>query len=458
MSEQQDVRQWSSQLLFIAAAIGSAVGIANIWKFTYIVGHAGGGAFVLIYIAALFCVAMPALIAELLVGRRGGKSVVRTMRVLHGHEGISRAWRFYGVMAVTGVFIALTFYCVVAGWTIDFFVVATLHGFKDISAEAAQAGLAELFASPGRIMFYQAIFIAFTVGIVAGGVRRGLERALKLLTPGLFLMLLVLLIYAMVAGNFAEGLAYLFKPDMSQVTGRVVLLAVGQAFFSLGVGVGVIMTIGAYMRKDFPIGSSAIVIAACDGGVAIIAAMAIFPIVFAYGLSPAEGPGLIFATLPVAFGQMPGGAIIGPLFFLLMAFAALSSSITLLESIIATLEDYTGIARPLLSWGSGVALFVVGLATVFSFNILSDFHPLGFIAGFQGMTLYDLKGFALANVIMPAGGILVASLAGWSLSKSAVREELALRNPRMFALWYNTVRFVVPTVVLLVFWVNLTGN
>ena len=303
-------RKWSSNLMFLAAAIGSAVGISNVWKFTYVAGENGGGAFVIVYVAAIAFVALPALIAEFLVGRRGGASVVKTMDNLAAREGIGRAWRYYGQMAALGAFIALSFYCVVAGWTIDYFFRATTVGFSNITADQSAAALADLLGNPMRMMVSQILFLGLTAITVAAGIRRGLENVLRWLTPALFVILLTLLVYAMIAGDFAAGAAFLFVPDFSKLNTQTVLLAVGQAFFSLGIGLGVLLTIGAYMDKKSSIVKASLIVAAADGGVALIAGLAIFPIVFAHGLSPAEGPGLIFTTLPVAFGQMPAGAIL----------------------------------------------------------------------------------------------------------------------------------------------------
>ncbi|MCW8925172.1 MAG: sodium-dependent transporter, partial [Xanthomonadales bacterium] len=298
-------RKWSSNLMFMAAAIGSAVGISNVWKFTYVAGENGGGAFVLVYVAAIAFVALPALIAEFLVGRRGGASVVKTMDNLAQREGIHRAWRWYGQMAALGAFIALSFYSVVAGWTIDYFYHAMATGFTGISPDQSSATLDRLMSSPGRMIVSQLVFLGLTAVTVAAGVRRGLENVLRWLTPALFVILFALLIYAMIEGDFAAGAKFLFVPDFSMLNSQTVLLAVGQAFFSLGIGLGVLLTIGAYMDRKTSIVKSAIVVAAADGGVALIAGLAIFPVVFAQGLSPAEGPGLIFETLPIAFGQMP---------------------------------------------------------------------------------------------------------------------------------------------------------
>ena len=382
-------RKWSSSLMFFAAAIGSAVGISNIWKFTYVAGENGGGAFVLIYVLAIVFVALPALTAEFLIGRRGGASVEKTMENLAKRDGIIRAWRYYGLMAVTGAFLALSFYSVVAGWTIDYFFLA-VKGFGGETVKGASDALAGLYANPLRMMASQFTFVALTAAVVAAGIQGGLERALKWMTPALFVILLILLIYAIIAGDFSAALTFLFVPDFTQLNANTLLMAVGQAFFSLGIGLGVLMTIAAYMDQKTSILKAAAVVAFADGFVALLAGLAIFPIVFANNLSPAEGPGLIFATLPVAFGQIPGGALVGPLFFLLMAFAALTSAITILGTIVAWGEDYTRFSRRTISMFTGTLLWVVGLATVFSFNIWADIRPAAWIPALSGKTIFGV--------------------------------------------------------------------
>ncbi len=448
-------RKWSSNLMFIAAAVGSAVGISNVWKFTYVAGENGGGAFVIVYVAAIALIALPALIAEFLVGRRGGASVVKTMDNLAKREGIARAWRYYGQMAALGAFIALSFYCVIAGWTIDYFYFAVTAGFEAVTAEQSAAALEQLMASPGRMIVGQTVFLAITAITVAAGIRRGLETVLRWLTPALFGILFVLLAYAMIAGDFAAGAAFLFVPDFSRMNAQTVLLAIGQAFFSLGIGLGVLLTIGAYMDKKSSIVKSALIVAAADGGVALIAGLAIFPIVFAHGLSPAGGPGLIFETLPIAFGQMPGGAILGPLFFVLMAFAALTSAITILECVVAAVEDYSGMPRRQIVAVLIVLLWLLGLGTVFSFSALEDFYPLGFLPAFSERNIFESLDYVVSNFMMPIGGVLVAVLAGWGLRKSSTLDELQVRDSYWYGIWRMLVRFVVPIAIALVFLVNL---
>ena len=448
-------RKWSSHLMFLAAAIGSAVGISNVWKFTYVAGENGGGAFVLIYVGAIALVALPALIAEFLVGRRGGASVVKSMENLARKDGIRPAWRYYGQMAALGAFIALSFYAVVAGWTIDYFVQALGNNFYGISAEQSSAALASLMESPGRMIASQSVFLALTAVTVAAGIHGGLERVLRWLTPALFVILLLLLVYAVIAGDFAAGARFLFLPDFSRLSGQTVLLAVGQAFFSLGIGLGVLLTIGAYMDQKSSIVRASIVVAAADGGVALLAGLAIFPIVFAHGLSPAEGPGLIFATLPIAFGQMPAGAILGPMFFLLMAIAALTSAITILETVVATALDYSELSRGKIVLVLSLLLWIAGLGTVFSFSSLSNFYPLSFIPAFETRTIFSSLDYVVSNFMMPLGGVLIALLAGWGLSRQATRDELALRSDRLYGLWRLLVRYLVPAAIALVFVVNL---
>jgi len=448
-------RKWSSHLAFLAAAIGSAVGISNVWKFTYVAGENGGGAFVLVYVGAVAFVALPALIAEFMVGRRGGAGVVKSMDNLAARDGISPLWRYYGQMAALGAFIALSFYSVVAGWTVDYFYQAVRGGFQGVTAEGSAAALDALMSNPGRMVISQLVFLCLTAFTVAAGVRKGLERVLRLLTPALFVILFILLIYAIFAGDFAAGARFLFMPDFSRLNAHTVLMAVGQAFFSLGIGLGVLLTIGAYMDRKSSIVRASVVVAAADAGVALLAGLAIFPIVFAHGLSPAEGPGLIFATLPVAFGQMPGGSVLGPLFFVLMAVAALTSAITILETVVATIEDYSGASRyKIVLWVTAL-LFVAGLGTVFSFSTLADFHPLGFIPAFENRNIFQSLDYIVSNFMMPAGGVLIAMLAGWGLSREATRDELGANDSVAFGTWRLLVRFLVPAAISWVFVANL---
>jgi len=441
--------------MFLAAAVGSAVGISNVWKFTYVAGENGGGAFVLIYLAAILFIALPALIAEFLVGRRGGASVVMTMDVLAERDGVSRSWRWYGKLAALGAFIALSFYSVIAGWTVDYFVRTIAMGFTAVTVESTAAELDELMQNPLRMMASHLLFLGATALTVAAGIRKGLENVLRWLTPALFVLLIVLIGYAFAAGDVAAGVRFLFVPDFSKIDAGTVLLAVGQAFFSLGIGLGVLLTIGAYMDRGSSILRAGLLVAAADASVALLAGLAVFPIVFANGLSPAEGPGLIFVTLPVAFASMPAGAIFGPLFFALMAIAALTSAITIMETIVSVIEDYTRWSRRKIVLITAACLWFAGLGTVFSFSSLEDFYPLALIPGFDERNIFQSLDYIVSNWMMPAGGVLVAMLAGWGLGRTATREDLALPPGSLHNTWLFLVRYAVPLAIATVFLVNL---
>ena len=455
MAEKSLSKTWSSNYLFLLASIGSTVGLSNIWRFTYLAGENGGGAFVIIYIISLIVMGIPILAAELMIGRRGGRSMVGTLRALVEKEGISPAWKYFGWVAMIGVFLILSFYCVIAGMTLDYTFTSFTGALDHLDATSAVSYYNQLLTNPLRLMLSQGIFIAANVWIVAKGIQDGLERSVSWMTPALFVILVALVVYAMFAGQFVQGLSFLFAPDFSKISPTIVLAAFGQAFFSLGIGVGVMLTYGAYMPRNSSILKSAAIISFSDGFASILAGLAIFPIVFQYGLSPAEGPGLIFMTLPIAFGQMPGGGFIGALFFLLLVFAALTSSISLLESIISHLEETMELSRKKITIYAGILLWTIGLGTVFSFNIWSDFTPLDMIKPLKGKTIFGIIDYFGSNLLMPVGGILMAILAGWIIPKASSRDELDIKQAWVFNVWRFLIRFVAPATVAAIFISNL---
>jgi len=437
------------------AAIGAAVGLGNIWKFPYMTGANGGSAFVLVYLLVIVFVAIPILIAEIGLGRRGRQSPPNSVAIIAREEGRSKVWSIVGWLGVMSSYLIMTYYSVIAGWAMSYMFRAGSGGFEGQNAAATSAGFNALLADPLQLTIWHGIYMLITVLILIRGLRRGIERTVQILMPLLFMLLLVMVGYAAVEGDMSAGLHFLFDFDLSAINAKVVLMAVGHAFFSIGVAMGLMMGFGAYLGKDISIAKSALVIACADTLVALLAGIAIFPLVFANGLDPAEGPGLIFVTLPIAFGNMTGGLIFGTLFFILLFFAALTSSIGALEPVIAWVEEKTSFKRAtaaILTCGSG---FVLGMASVFSFNIWADVHPLGFVDQFAGKTFFNLLDYFTANVMMPLGGLLLAVFVGWRIAPKAVAAETDIRNPTVFRVWFWLLRWVVPISITLIFISNL---
>jgi len=314
--------QWSNRMAFILAATGSAVGLGNIWKFPYITGENGGGAFVLVYLVCIAAIGVPIMMAEVLLGRRGRQSPINTMATLAAEEKRPAPWALLGWMGVVAGFLILSYYSVIAGWSLSYVFRSAGGMFEGATADGVSSIFSQFISSPESLLAWHTIFMVATMIVVARGVQHGLEKAVRYLMPALFLLLIVLVFYAMTTGYFSQGLTFLFTPDFSKITASTILVAMGHAFFTLSLGMGAIMVYGSYLPKDTSIAKTSMVIAAADTMVALLAGMVIFPIVFAHGLEPGAGPGLIFKTLPIAFGQMDAGILIGTLFFLLLVFAA----------------------------------------------------------------------------------------------------------------------------------------
>ena len=445
---------WSSRLAFILAATGSAVGLGNIWKFPYVTGENGGGAFVLVYLLCIAIIGIPIMMAEVMIGRRGGHSPVNSIKAIAQRDGLNPAWKLVGAVGILAGFLILSFYSVIGGWAISYVGTTASGQLSGQTADAVGAIFSGLLSNPGTLLLWHTVFMALVMLVVAKGVRSGLERAVSILMPALFVLLLIVVGYAMTTGHFGQAAAFLFQPDFSKLTTSGVLVALGHAFFTLSLGMAVMMAYGSYLPKKISIAKTSITVSVIDTGVALLAGLAIFPIVFANGLEPGAGPGLIFQTLPLAFGQMPMGSLFGTLFFVLLIFAAWTSGISLLEPIVEWLEEQKGMSRTVSTLGAGVVCWALGIASILSLNLWADFAPLGFIPMLEGKTIFDLLDFFTANILLPLGGLLVALMAGWVMSKPAMEKELAL-SPGTFNLWFVTVRFITPIAVGVVFIYNL---
>ncbi|MBY6192626.1 sodium-dependent transporter [Marinobacter hydrocarbonoclasticus] len=445
---------WSSRLAFILAATGSAVGLGNIWKFPYVTGENGGGAFVLVYLLCIAIIGIPIMMAEVMIGRRGGHSPVNSIKAIAQRDGLNPAWKLVGAVGILAGFLILSFYSVIGGWAISYVGTTASGQLSGQTADAVGAIFSGLLSNPGTLLLWHTVFMALVMLVVAKGVRSGLERAVSILMPALFVLLLIVVGYAMTTGHFGQAAAFLFQPDFSKLTTSGVLVALGHAFFTLSLGMAVMMAYGSYLPKKISIAKTSITVSVIDTGVALLAGLAIFPIVFANGLEPGAGPGLIFQTLPLAFGQMPMGSLFGTLFFVLLIFAAWTSGISLLEPIVEWLEEQKGMNRTVSTLAAGVVCWALGIASILSLNLWADFAPLGFIPMLEGKTIFDLLDFFTANILLPLGGLLVALMAGWVMSKPAMEKELAL-SPGAFSLWFVTVRFITPIAVGVVFIYNL---
>ena len=431
---------WSSRWTFILAATGSAVGLGNIWKFPYMAGDNGGGAFVLVYLACICIIGLPIMLGEIMIGRRGRSSPANSMKSLAAEANTTSAWTLLGATGALAGLLILSFYSVAAGWAMSYI----FNGFQNITAESSSSSFNNLLSSPSSLIFWHSLFITITVFIVARGILKGLEKWINTLMPMLFLIILLLCIYAMQTGAFLEGLRYLFMPDFSKINPQVMLEALGQAFFTLSLGMGAIMAYGAYMPANQNIGKTAVSVAALDTGVALLAGIAIFPIVFANGLAPSEGPGLVFVTLPIAFSAMPFGILFGTLFFVLLSIAALSSSISLIEPGVAWLIESLKIKRITATVLLGFTAWFIGLFSALSFNLLSEFTIFG-------KNFFDATDFLTNQIMLPLGGIFIAIFVGWIMKKEHVLDELGFQENFIFKAWYFSVRFVAPTLVGLVF-------
>jgi len=435
--------QWTNRMAFILAATGSAVGLGNIWKFPYIAGENGGGAFVIVYLVCIAAIGVPIMMAEVMLGRRGRQSPINTMKTLAAENGRPAIWSALGWMGVAAGFLILSYYSVIAGWALSYVFRTGSGMFVGATADGVNNIFTELVSDPERLLAWHTIFMVATMVVVARGVQHGLEKAVRYLMPTLFVLLLILVFYAMTTGYFSDGVDFLFSPDFSKITANSILIAMGHAFFTLSLGMGAIMVYGSYLPKDISIAKTSIMIAGADTAVALMAGLVIFPIVFANGLEPGAGPGLIFKTLPIAFGQMDAGILIGTLFFVLLVFAAWSSSISLIEPAVAWLVENKGMNRIYASVWVGLATWMVGIGTVLSFNLWDNFKIFG-------LTFFDLLDYLTANIMLPLGGLFIAVFAGWLMHTQSSKDELNTTEDG-YKLWTVLVRYITPVAVMIVF-------
>lgn len=428
--------QWSSKIGFILAAAGSAIGLGAIWKFPYMAGTNGGSVFVILFIISTFAIGLPILLAEFVIGRMGQSDAITSLKKL----APGRKWHVVGWLGLGMSFIILSFYSVVGGWILSYLTRALFFG---LNVNDHGELFASIIANPYEVLLAQAIFMLLTIWIVQSGIRGGIERASRIMMPLLFVFFIILAIRSLTLDGAMEGVRFLFVPDWSELTGSTVLLALGQAFFSLSVGVTAMMTYASYLPKEERLGQSAVNVSILNIVISLLAGLVIFPAVFALGQSPDEGPGLIFIILPAIFNQIPFGNLFMIVFFILMLFATLTSSIAMLEIVVSSGIRKKHDRRKRASWVYGLLIFIVGIPSALSFGILGNTHIFG-------MTIFDFADTLTSKIGMPLGALLISLFAGYVLTKSQTDTELRM-HPFLNSLWKFLVRFVAPIAILIIF-------
>ncbi|MCP4350553.1 MAG: sodium-dependent transporter [Desulfobacterales bacterium] len=434
---------FTSKLGIIAAIAGSAVGLGNIWKFPYIAGVYGGGAFVFVYLVCIAVIGLPLVLSEFIIGRKAQRNAVGSFRFLAPRS----YWHIPGVMGVTAAVMILAFYGVVAGWTLEYLLKAIINSFAGKNPAELEGIFGGFISKIARPVFWQVIFMGLTCWIVLAGIKGGIEKASKLLMPILLFIIIVLDIRAITLPGADKGLSFLFKPDFSKLTAEGMLNALGHAFFSLSLGMGTLITYSSYMSKKENLATTAVQITIVDTVIALLAGVAIFPAVFAFGIEPGAGPGLVFITLPNVFQQMPGGYFFCILFFLLLAIAALTSSISILEVVVAFFAEELHLQRRTATIISAVGITIIGFPCSLSMGVWSN-------AKFMDKTFFDWLDFIASNVLLPLGGLLIVTFVGWILHCKEVERELTNDGDLKagyLPFFMFLAKFVAPMVIAIVF-------
>ena len=433
---------WIGKWTFILAATGSAVGLGNIWGFPYKAGTNGGGAFVLIYLGCILIIGIPIMISEIILGRRSGNSPINAMRYIALESNRSSSWQVVGWSGIFAGILILSFYSVIAGICLNYiFISATSSGTLSSPEQ-----FSNVIASPINLILWHTVFMILTALIVSAGIKDGIGRMVKILMPLLGFLMIFMVIYSIINGDFSRAMSFLFAPDFSNVTSDTLLQAMGQAFFSLSLGMGSIMAYGAYMPKEQKVVGTSFTVASLDTLIAILAGLAIFPIIFAFNLEPNSGPGLVFVSMLSAFNQMQFGQFIGPLFFILLSVAALSSSISLLEPGVAYMSEENILSRRGSAQIISFFVWILGIGSALSFNIWSDFSLIG------DRNFLDSMDFIANQILLPLGGMLIAIFVGWFMKKSLIEDELGPINTNLYVLWRFFVKFIAPACVGYVFY------
>jgi len=443
---------FNSRIGSVLALAGSAVGLGNIWRFPYMLNEYGGGAFLLIYLICIVVVSLPIMMSEFIVGRRSRSGAFNSIRALQP----TGAWKYIGVLLVFIPAATLCYYCVIGGWTLDYFVKSLTFTFNNSSSpEEIESLFGQFVSSPVLPLFFHGLFLLATALIIRMGVKQGIEKCSKVMMPTLFIIIVFIAIWSICLPRAGEGLKYLFKPDFSKITPEVCLAAMGQSFYSLSIGMGIMITYSSYFSKDADITKTAALTISSDFIFAIIAGSAIIPALFAYGLPSGQGTGLVFKTLPVVFSQMPLGGLVSIIFFFAVLLAALTSAMSLFEVPVSWLTEQKGLSR------NKACIIVYSVALVFgavcslSFGVLNDITICG-------KTIFDFTDYTIGNYLMPLGGLLLVLFVGWKMKRDDVVDELynsksGAKHSLGFRIFDFIVKFVSPAAILAIFLSGIIG-
>ena len=450
-------RTWSSRITFYLGAVGAAVGIGSIWRFPYLAGTSGGSAFVVVFVLAISLIATPLLAAEFLIGRRARLSPPTAAGEVARESRLSKRWNAIGVLGTIAAFLILSYYTVIAGWVLAYTWKCASGALSGLSRAEVTALWRRFLSNPLEMGAWHFAFLSLVVYFSARGLHRGIELATKIRGPALLTLLLVLDVYALSSGDVRRGLAFAFAPNFRAITPEVVLVAIGQAFYATGVGMAMMIAYGAYVSRGTSLVRSAAIISGAVLVVSLLSTLLVFPLVFHYGMNPAQGTELVFDVLPKAFAEMPAGRVIGSLFFLLLVFAALTPSIAALEPVIAHVLQRTRLRRGPAVLLSAGALWLLGIASVLSFNLLARWRPLGFLPGFAQATWFDVADYVSSNILLPLGAVLTSVLVGWRLKRAVISEELAETTPLARRVCVFLLRTLCPIAILVVLVFKLFG-
>lgn len=435
--------QWASKLGFILATAGSAIGLGAIWKFPYIAGKSGGGVFLLIFLIFTIFIGLPILLAEFIIGRGSQKDAVSAYRFFVPNS----KWYSIGILGMITCFILLSCYSVVGGWILLYIGETLLGNLSNLSEVAYGETFESFIGNPYYAILSQLVFMLITIVVVAKGVQQGIERASKIMMPALFIAFIILIIRSLTLDNVAEGLNFFLYPDFTNLNSKTILFALGQSFFSISVGVSVMVTYSSYLSKQENLPKSALTIVLMNIFISVLAGLAIFPAVFAFGFEPTEGPGLLFVVLPAVFDQMPFGGFFLLIFLLLFLFATLTSAFSMVEIIVAAVTKGENRRRKRVTWITGILIFIAGIPAALSAGLLGNFTLFN-------LTMFDFSDYLVSNILMPVGALLIALFVGFKIPRKTLMNEIqsgATYGKKFFAFWYLMIKYIVPIAIVIVF-------